>query len=84
MQFQNSFVFGYACFMCICFKTAIWIFLVKTGWQPCTEDVSFALARSLLCDAVVLNLFWPKAHQKSDGRFCADTSWTTCQKHKNL
>jgi len=35
------FVFGYARFMCICFKTAIWhflnqiwLFLVKTGWQP--------------------------------------------------
>jgi len=21
-----------ACFMCICLKTALWLFLVKTGW----------------------------------------------------
>jgi len=39
------FVCGCACFMCICLKTDIWLFLafmgqglallVKTGWQPC-------------------------------------------------
>jgi len=32
------FVCGCACFMCICLKTAIWVFLaflIKTGWQPC-------------------------------------------------
>jgi len=42
-EFNIYFVFGYACSMCICLKTAIWlfclfwdkvwIFLVKTGWQ---------------------------------------------------
>jgi len=32
------FVFGYAYFMCICFKTAIWLFLVKTDWQPCPRN----------------------------------------------
>jgi len=41
-SFNVYFVFDYACFLCICCKTAIcffWdkdrIFLVKTGWQPC-------------------------------------------------
>ena len=40
--FNAYFVCGCACFMCICLKTAIWLFwdkvwlsLVKTGWQPC-------------------------------------------------
>jgi len=33
-SFNVYFVFGYACIMCICRKTAIWVFLVKTGWQP--------------------------------------------------
>jgi len=31
-SFNVYFVFGYAYFMCICFKTAIWLFWVKTGW----------------------------------------------------
>jgi len=55
-SFIVYFAFGYACFMCICFKTAIWLFLaflgqslaflVKTGWQPssllhpCIQDAS--------------------------------------------
>jgi len=37
-----KFVFGYACLMCICLTTAIWLFwdkvglfVVKTVWQPC-------------------------------------------------
>ena len=37
-------IFVHACFMCICLKTIIWlfwdkvwIFLMKTGWQPCLE-----------------------------------------------
>jgi len=34
-SFNVYFVCGCACFMCICLKTAIWLFLVKTGWQPC-------------------------------------------------
>jgi len=35
MTFNVYFVFGYACIiMCIWRKTAIWLFLVKTGWQP--------------------------------------------------
>jgi len=33
-SFNVYFVFGYACIMCICLKTAIWLVLVKTGWQP--------------------------------------------------
>jgi len=40
-SFNIYFVFGCACFMCICRKTAIcsfwdkiWLFLAKTGWQP--------------------------------------------------
>jgi len=40
MSIYIYFVFGYECFICICLKTAIWIFwdkvwlfLVKTGWQ---------------------------------------------------
>jgi len=43
-SFNVYFVFGYAYFMCICLKTAIWLFwdkvwlfLMKTGWQPCQE-----------------------------------------------
>jgi len=47
-SFDVHFVFGYACFMYICIKTAIWLFsgllwdkvwliLVKTGWQPCQK-----------------------------------------------
>jgi len=42
MSFNVYFVFGYACFKCICLKTSIWIFLrqglailVTTGWQLC-------------------------------------------------
>jgi len=46
LSFNINFVFGYACFMCICLKTATWLFmacfgtrfgffLVKSGWQPC-------------------------------------------------
>ena len=41
-SFNVYFVCGCACFMCLCFKTTIslfwdkvWLFLVKTGWQPC-------------------------------------------------
>ena len=34
MSFNVCFVFGYAYFVCICLKTAIWLFLIKTGWQP--------------------------------------------------
>jgi len=44
-SFNVYFVFGYAYFMCICLKIAIWLFLtflgqdlaflVKTGWQAC-------------------------------------------------
>jgi len=44
-SFNIYFVCGCACFMCISIKTAIWLFLafwykvwlflVKTGWQPC-------------------------------------------------
>jgi len=41
-SFNVCFVFGYAYFMCVFLKTAIWLFwdkvwlfLVKTGWPPC-------------------------------------------------
>ena len=41
-SFNDYFMCGCACFMCICLKTAIcffwdkvWLFLVKTGWQLC-------------------------------------------------
>jgi len=44
-SFNVYFVCGCACFICMCPKTAIWLFLafldkvwhflVKTGWQPC-------------------------------------------------
>jgi len=44
-SFNVCFVCGFACFMCICLKTAIWLFwdevllfLVKTGWQHCCVD----------------------------------------------
>jgi len=47
-SFNVYFVFGYACFMCICLKTAIWlllaffgtrsVFFMKTGWQPWSID----------------------------------------------
>jgi len=30
-SFNVYFVFGYACFMCICLKTAIWLFLAFLG-----------------------------------------------------
>jgi len=33
-SFNVYFVFGYACIMCLWCKTAIWLVLVKTGWQP--------------------------------------------------
>ena len=42
-SFNIYFVFGYACFMCMCHKLRllpdffwdkVWLFLVKTGWQP--------------------------------------------------
>jgi len=40
-SFSVYFVFGYACIMCICRKTAtwlfwdmVWLFLVKTCWHP--------------------------------------------------
>jgi len=40
-SFNVYFVFSYTFFMCVCFKTAIWLFLgqglaflVNTGWQP--------------------------------------------------
>jgi len=46
ISFNIYFVFGYACFMYICLKTAIWLFgffwdkvwlfLVKAGWQSCS------------------------------------------------
>ena len=31
------FVFGYAYFMCWCLKTAVWLFWVTAGWQPCYQ-----------------------------------------------
>jgi len=34
-SFNVYFVCGCACFMYICLKSVTWIFLVKTGWQPC-------------------------------------------------
>jgi len=44
-SFNVYFVFGYAYFMCICLKTAIWLFLgqgmaflMKTGGQPCCSN----------------------------------------------
>jgi len=46
-SFNAYFVFGFACIMCICRKTAIWLFLghglaflVKTGWQSCGLEES--------------------------------------------
>jgi len=38
-SFNVYFALGYAYFMCIRFDTAIWLFLVKTGWQPCYPPV---------------------------------------------
>jgi len=45
-SFDICFVFGYAFFMCIHLKTAIWLFLeqdpeffVKTGWQHVQTDL---------------------------------------------
>jgi len=43
--FNIHFVFGYACFMCICLETAIWLFWASSGFF--VED-GFAALRGLL------------------------------------
>ena len=49
-SFNVYFVFGYACFMCLCLKTTIhifggkvWLFMVRTSWQPCEETCRLSL-----------------------------------------
>jgi len=47
-SFNVYFVFGYACIMCSCRKTAVWLFLfflghglaflMKTGWNPANRQ----------------------------------------------
>jgi len=62
-SFNVYFVFGYACFMCICLKTAIWLFLgqglaffMKTGWQPCCVENCSAITNAVAFVSTVLDL----------------------------
>ena len=42
-------VCGCARFMCLCLKTAIWLFLVKTGWQPCCVGLEDLILQTEVC-----------------------------------
>jgi len=66
-SFNTYFVFDYACFMWICPKTGIWLylpflgqgldFLVKTGWQPCCWSLGLKFRDWLLHWLKLTNLF---------------------------
>jgi len=48
-SFNVYFVCGCACFMCLCLKTAIWLFLVKTVWQPCCVVLEDLILQTEVC-----------------------------------
>jgi len=75
-SFNIYFVFGYACFMCICLKTAIWLFwdkvwlfLVKTGWQPWRTMSGLELV-------VLAKYQKSEANRKSSGSVCAFSNFS--------
>ena len=79
-SFNVYFVFGCACFMCVCLKTAIWVFLaflgqglaffVKTGWQPCCVVQQDSILQAGVCASQssrtpMLNCSYSRKHQRS-------------------
>ena len=48
-SFNVYFVCGCPCFMCICLKSVTWLFLVKTGWQPCCVVQQDSILQTGVC-----------------------------------
>jgi len=84
-SFNVYFVCGCACFMSICLKTVIWLFwdkvwlfLVKTGWQPCCVVQQDSILQTGVCTSQSSRT--PMLDSSYSTRHCrdasADTSYT--------